>query len=108
MLLPGGVVDSQVASSVIAGECRAIVARQRGVAEDIYDKLAASQAQLSHELNRLRNALEALHLPEPLALPADYINTLTRIQRKVSELSRRLSVVEARMSRIKAQLRAAK
>ncbi|GIL90337.1 hypothetical protein Vretimale_18198 [Volvox reticuliferus] len=108
MLLSGGVVDSQVASSVIAGECRAILARQRGVAEDIYDKLAASQAQLSHELNRLRNALVDLPLPEPLALPADYINILTRIQRKVAELSRRLSVVEARMSRIKARLQAAK
>ncbi|GLC48907.1 hypothetical protein PLESTB_000161700 [Pleodorina starrii] len=107
MLRPGGVVDSQFASSVVKAECRGILKRQQGLAEHVYDELAASQAQLSQELQRLRAALDELRQAEPLALTPDHATTLSRIQRKIGDLSRRLGVVEARVGRIKGHIKAA-
>jgi hypothetical protein len=68
-----------------------------------YPRVARCTPQTAQPTPTLGNgaALEAVKLTEPLALAPDHAVAVTRILRKISELSRRLAIVEARISRIK-------
>ncbi|KAG2497020.1 hypothetical protein HYH03_005023 [Edaphochlamys debaryana] len=96
--------SAEHAQALVSGECRAIIARARGEADEVYEQLAASQADLSHEIGRLRAALEPLLRPDPLALPPDAEATCTRLAAKLAELARRVTRLEQRIARIKGLL----